>query len=139
MFHLQVYVLLMRLLISPPENWLVGVTPPIPPQPDLETALDLLEGNADRIPPLEALKELPDTVPLIRIKHFLTTSLQKQLNHRRTTQVLKGLLYAEHLQVYSLSFVYLLNIYKTESSERILELKNKKININIPLQFNGLQ
>uniref|UniRef100_A0A1B6EG03 Vacuolar sorting protein 39/Transforming growth factor beta receptor-associated domain-containing protein n=2 Tax=Clastoptera arizonana TaxID=38151 RepID=A0A1B6EG03_9HEMI len=95
----QVYVILMKLLINPPENWLVGITPPIPPQPDIETALDLLEGNADRIPPLDALKEIPNSVPVIRIKHFLTTSLQKQLNHRRTTQVLKGLLYAEHLQV----------------------------------------
>lgn len=89
----------MRLLISPPENWLVGVSPPAPPQPDLETALVLLEGNADRIPPLPALKELPDSVRLIRIKHFLTTALQNQLNNRRKTQVLKGLLYAEHLQV----------------------------------------
>lgn len=96
---LQVYVLLMRLLISPPENWLVGITPSAPLQPDLETALSLLEGNAERIPPLKALKELPDSVPLIRIKHFLTTALHKQLSERRNTQVLKGLTYAEHLQV----------------------------------------
>lgn len=102
----QVYVLLMRLLISPPENWLVGVSPPAPPQPDLDTALVLLEGNADRIPPLPALKELPDSVPLIRIKHFLTIALQNQLNNRRKTQVLKGLLYAEHLQVQELRMMY---------------------------------
>ncbi|XP_054260195.1 vam6/Vps39-like protein [Macrosteles quadrilineatus] len=102
----EVYVWLMRLLISPPDNWLVGVTPANTPQPDLETALSLLEGNADRIPPLKALKELPDSVPLIRIKHFLMASLQKQINERRKTQVLKGLLYAEHLQVQELRMQY---------------------------------
>uniref|UniRef100_A0A1B6MRH7 CNH domain-containing protein n=1 Tax=Graphocephala atropunctata TaxID=36148 RepID=A0A1B6MRH7_9HEMI len=102
----DVYVLLMRLLISPPDNWLVGITPSAPLQPDLETALSLLEGNAERIPPLKALKELPNSVPLIRIKHFLMTSLQKQLNQRRKTQVLKGLLYAEHLQVHETRMQY---------------------------------
>lgn len=89
----------MRLLITPPDSCLGGITPAAPPQPDLETALSLLEGNAERIPPLSALKELPNSVTLIRIKHFLLTSLQKQLSQRRKTQVLKGLLYAEHLQV----------------------------------------
>lgn len=107
---LQVYVLLMRLLISPPENWLVGITPSAPLQPDLETALSLLEGNAERIPPLKALKELPDSVPLIRIKHFLTTALHKQLSERRNTQVLKGLTYAEHLQVCSYKQIHCLSV-----------------------------
>lgn len=103
-------MLLMRLLISPPENWLVGITPSAPLQPDLETALSLLEGNAERIPPLKALKELPDSVPLIRIKHFLTTALHKQLSERRNTQVLKGLTYAEHLQVCSYIQIHCLSV-----------------------------
>ena len=42
---------------------------------------------------------LPDNVPLPRVKQFLQTSLQNKLNLRRTTQILKGLVYAEHLQV----------------------------------------
>lgn len=112
---LQVYVLLMRLLISPPENWLVGITPSAPLQPDLETALSLLEGNAERIPPLKALKELPDSVPLIRIKHFLTTALHKQLSERRNTQVLKGLTYAEHLQVCSYKQIHCLFVISCQS------------------------
>ncbi|XP_075223274.1 vacuolar protein sorting 39 [Lycorma delicatula] len=102
----QVYVLLIKLLISPPENWLGGVTAPTTAKPDLELALILLEDYADRLPPMKALKELPDTVELQRIQKFLTTSLQKQLNHRRRTQVLKGLLYAEHLQVQELRMHY---------------------------------
>lgn len=68
-------------------------------QPDLEMALQLLEKHASKINPLKALDVLPDTVPVGRIKHFLEISLQKQLNDRRRMQVLKSLLYAEHLQV----------------------------------------
>lgn len=68
-------------------------------QPDLEMALQLLEEHASKINPMKALKVLPDSVPIGRIKHFLEVGLQNNLNARRRTQVLKGLLYAEHLQV----------------------------------------
>lgn len=68
-------------------------------QPDLEMALELLEKHASKINPLKALEVLPDTVPIGRIKHFLEVSLQEKLNARRKIQVLRGLLYAEHLQV----------------------------------------
>ncbi|KAK7863279.1 hypothetical protein R5R35_005325 [Gryllus longicercus] len=95
----DVYVLLMRMLICPPENWLIGAPPPVTVQPDLETALSLLEQYASRIPPVKALGVLPDKVPLGRIQHFLETCVQRQLSERRRTQVLKGLVYAEHLQV----------------------------------------
>jgi len=62
-------------------------------------ALRLLEEHASKINPMKALEVLPDSVPIGRIKHFLEVSLQNNLNARRRTQVLKGLLYAEHLQV----------------------------------------
>ncbi|XP_034941831.1 vam6/Vps39-like protein [Chelonus insularis] len=68
-------------------------------QPDLETALELLEQYASKINPLKALEVLPDNVPIGRIRYFLEASLQNQLNERRKMQVLKGLLHAEHLQV----------------------------------------
>lgn len=69
------------------------------PQPDLETALELLEQYASKIVSIKVLDVLPDSVPIGRIRHFLEASLQNQLNERRRTQVLKGLLHAEHLQV----------------------------------------
>lgn len=68
-------------------------------QPDLETALELLEEYAFNINPIKALEVLPDSVPIGRIRHFLEASLQNQLNERRRTQVLKSLLHAEHLQI----------------------------------------
>ena len=48
---------------------------------------------------MQALEVLPDMVPLARIQKFLHTGLQHMLAERRKSQMLKGLLYAEHLQV----------------------------------------
>ncbi|KZC13482.1 PREDICTED: vam6/Vps39-like protein [Dufourea novaeangliae] len=93
----EVYMILIQQLLKPD----TGCNPEIQrtAQPDLEMALKLLEKHAAKINPLKALEVLPDTVPIGRIKHFLEVSLQEKLNTRRRIQVLKGLLYAEHLQV----------------------------------------
>jgi hypothetical protein len=100
----EVYVLLMKMLINPPDSsWLVIGAPSsivsCPPTSDLETALSVLEEHANKIHPMKALSVLPDKVPLGRIRQFLEVSLQNKLNERRRSQVLKGLIYAEHLQV----------------------------------------
>ncbi|KAK3931419.1 Vam6/Vps39-like protein [Frankliniella fusca] len=97
----EVYVLLIKMLISPPDSWLRGVpVSPATSKPDLETALSLLEENASKIRPIQALEVLPDTVPICRIRHFLETSLERQLNEIRRVLVLKSLTYAENLQVH---------------------------------------
>jgi hypothetical protein len=106
----EVYVLLMKMLITPPDSsWLVMGAPSstvsCPPTSDLETALSLLEKYASKIHPTKALSVLPDKVSLGRIRQFLEVSLQNKVNERRRAQVLKGLIYAEHLQVLH----YLLN------------------------------
>lgn len=90
---------MLQLLINPPENWLVGVTPPVPPKPDIEMALTLLEGNATKIPPAKVLQILPEDVPVHKINHYLNISLGQHLMDKRSKQILRGLLYAEHLQV----------------------------------------
>lgn len=99
----EVYVLLIQQLLKPDNEGVLmaGCNPEFQrtAQPDLEMALQLLEEHASKINPMKALKVLPDSVPIGRIKHFLEVSLQNNLNARRRTQVLKGLLYAEHLQV----------------------------------------
>lgn len=53
---------------------------------------------------------LPDSVPLSRLRHFLESALDSQLTLKRRTQVLKGLLYAENLQVRSCDLVYLATV-----------------------------
>lgn len=95
----SVYVSLLRLLIDPPESWLGSLTPAVMPKPDVEKAFFLLENYSDRIPLGKALQVLPDTVLLSRINRYLISSLGQLVNHRRKTQVLRGLLFAEYLQV----------------------------------------
>nr|XP_018917958.1 PREDICTED: vam6/Vps39-like protein [Bemisia tabaci] len=102
----QVYFLLIKLLINPPDIYFGGSSHTTPPQPDLETALTILESNAGKIDALKVLSILPDDIQMTKIKHFLTLSLSKQLDERRRAQVLKGLVYAEHLQVHELRMFY---------------------------------
>ncbi|XP_049875030.1 vam6/Vps39-like protein [Pectinophora gossypiella] len=103
----DVYVILMRILMNPDQSSLPGPLANVPRHPktailDLETALSILERYADKISPMKALTVLPDSVPLGRLKHFLESALDSQLTLKRRTQILKGLLYAEHLQVQEL-------------------------------------
>ncbi|CAH0400093.1 unnamed protein product [Chilo suppressalis] len=108
----DVYVILMRTLMNPDKsNALSGPLADVPRHPktavpDLETALSILEKHADKISPLKALSVLPDSVPLSRLKHFLESALENQLTLKRRTQVLKGLLYAEHMQVQELKQIH---------------------------------
>ncbi|CAG9762236.1 unnamed protein product [Ceutorhynchus assimilis] len=97
----NVYVSLISLVLLPDSYPLTlpGVTlSPKTAQPDLELALRLLEDNASKINPVEMLAALPDELPVSRIHKFLSVALQKVLQERRKMQLLKGLLYAEHLQ-----------------------------------------
>lgn len=104
----DVYVILMSILINP-ENDTALSGPlskaprhPSTATPDLETALSILEKHADKISAMKALTVLPDHVSLSRLKNFLQVALDEQLRLKRKTQVLKGLLYAENLQVQEL-------------------------------------
>ncbi|CAG9100793.1 hypothetical protein JYU34_013536 [Plutella xylostella] len=101
----DVFVTLMRALLTPDRvSALTGPLASAPRhprslEPDVETALEILEKHADHISPLKALAVLPDSVPLLRLTRFLQAALDSQLALKRRTQLLKGLLYAEHLQV----------------------------------------
>ncbi|KAF2900283.1 hypothetical protein ILUMI_05905 [Ignelater luminosus] len=97
----EVYVSLIKLILDPNSSaasFPTSCLSPITAQPDLETALQLLEQFASRINPLSALAIIPDNVHVSRIHQFLQTALHKSVQNRRCAQLLKGLLYAEHLQ-----------------------------------------
>ncbi|XP_060804157.1 vam6/Vps39-like protein [Amyelois transitella] len=103
----DVYVILMKILVNPEHSALSGplakvARHPDTASPDLETALDILEKHGDNISVLKALSVLPDNVLLARLKTFLECALDGQLALKRRTQMLKGLLYAEHVQVQEL-------------------------------------
>lgn len=75
------------------------MTPPTTPQPDIEMALTILEGYAAKIPPEKVLQILPKDIPVYKIQHYLTVSLNEHLSVKRRSQISRGLHYAEHLQV----------------------------------------
>nr|CAG4643717.1 EOG090X0131 [Lepidurus arcticus] len=98
----EVYLFLLRLLLNPQScPPLPGLAPPSRPprQPDLESALKLLQDHASCIDVVQALTVLPSQVPLAQISDFLTQSLVARAACRRQQQLLRGLRYAEHLQV----------------------------------------
>lgn len=100
------YVHLLQLLLNPPDSTLLGAIPSSPTKPDIDMALALLEGNATRIPPEKALKILPKDIPIHKIRHFLVMSLNEHLNKKRRSQISRGLVYAEFLQVRKVYYLY---------------------------------
>lgn len=106
---LQVYVEVLKLLLSPPDS-IPGVSVPMHSAVDknerpvdVETALTLLEAHPSRVHVLEALTHIPDNVPLSRLRHFLAAGLRDIVRRRRNCQLLRGLLFAQRLQVIILS------------------------------------
>lgn len=97
----NVFVILINTLLIPP------ITPPysnvpLHPsclQPNIDAVLELLERHATKLNPHAVLQILPDHIPLIRLRSFLETALHHSLERRRNNQILKGLLYAENLQI----------------------------------------
>lgn len=97
----EVYIILIKLLLDPNciTLSLSGVTlSPKTAQPDLETALTLIEEYAERLDPLRVIDILPKDVAMSRITKFLQVSLHNAIRKRRTVQLLKGLMKSEHLR-----------------------------------------
>lgn len=65
-----------------------------------EQVFAILDQHGAKINAQKVIEILPDDVPLARLSTFLETALRHQLEQRRKTQILKGLLYADHLQIH---------------------------------------
>ncbi|KAG1658440.1 Vam6/Vps39-like protein [Nymphon striatum] len=65
----------------------------------LNSVLSILGEHAKDIDPLKVLSLLPDSTPLHYLRTFLQSSLLIKMTEKRESQILKSLLYAEHLQV----------------------------------------
>uniref|UniRef100_A0A0K8T2X7 CNH domain-containing protein n=1 Tax=Lygus hesperus TaxID=30085 RepID=A0A0K8T2X7_LYGHE len=98
----KVYIKMLRLLLHPPDSLpnvsVPLVTPANAPDP-LTMSLDLLEAHPDRIPVLDALDLIPNNIPLVRLKSFLMAGVKEAIKQRRDSQLLKGLLNAQRLQL----------------------------------------
>lgn len=96
-----VYMILVKLLLNPPKQSPYNDVPLHArcSQPDIETAIDVIEKHADKVDAEEIIKLMPSTIPLYRLKNFLEASMHFCLEKKRRVQALKGLYYAVNLQL----------------------------------------
>nr|CAG4638944.1 EOG090X0131 [Daphnia magna]SVE82916.1 EOG090X0131 [Daphnia magna] len=107
----EVYFYLLKLLLRPDDAVKIpGLAypneEPQQRQPDVERALETLDRYPSRIDPIKTLQILPASIPLLKLKRFLQRSLESFASQRRELQLLRGLLYAEHLQVHEQRIEY---------------------------------
>lgn len=67
-------------------------------QPDVDFVLSLLERHATRFNVEAVIRILPGTVPLHRLRIFLTRALQHQVVRHHETQVLRGMQKTENIR-----------------------------------------
>nr|CAG4642300.1 EOG090X0131 [Evadne anonyx] len=104
----QVYYYLLKLLLQPSEaSTIPGLAyPPSERKSDVKTALEILDRFPARIDPIQTLQILPQGTPLCQLQRFLQRSMESCASDRRELQLLRGLLYAEHLQVHEQRIEY---------------------------------
>uniref|UniRef100_A0A8C5CSU6 CNH domain-containing protein n=1 Tax=Gadus morhua TaxID=8049 RepID=A0A8C5CSU6_GADMO len=99
--HLQVYLSLLRMYLSPPDVHCLG---PIKmelaePQANLQAALQVLELHHSKLNTTKAIHLLPANTQIREIRVFLESVLEERAQRKRFDQVLKSLLQAEFLRV----------------------------------------
>lgn len=97
----QIYYLLFKTYVKPPEPSVLGVLLSNPPKTErkLEEALRILRKYSHCIDYAKAMELVPYTVPLADISDFVGTALQALTSKRRQVELMKNLHYAEYLQV----------------------------------------
>ena len=137
----QVYYYLLKLLLQPDEALKIpGLAYPLlERKSDLRTALDVLDRFPSRIDPIQVIEQLniceridanesiqpfpqwygqtllllPPSTPLCQLQRFLQRSMESYASDKRELQLLRGLLYAEHLQVFN-------SIYKFQPQRTLI-------------------
>jgi tetratricopeptide (TPR) repeat protein len=97
----DVYLYLLKMFLSTPDPKALGVIANYSGATEAQTgaALALLEEHANQIDTARALELLPPTTRVRDIVVFLENVLEDRATMKRSAQVLRSLLYAEHLQV----------------------------------------
>lgn len=65
-----------------------------------EQVFAILDHHGAKISAQKVIEIMPDDISLARLSTFLETALHHQLEQRRKTQILKGLLHADHLLIH---------------------------------------
>lgn len=90
----DVYVSLLRMYLAPPE-----ISGKENMKPNIAEALDVLQEHHLKINTAKALELLPPSIQVREVYAFLLNVLEDKERKRKNSQVLKSLLFAEHLQV----------------------------------------
>jgi len=96
-----VYLHLLKMYLFPPDPKSLGLAASlsISREPQHTAALILLETHANQINTSKAMELLPHTTKVSDILTFLENVLEDTAARKRSSQVLRSLLYSEHLQV----------------------------------------
>ncbi|XP_064621475.1 vam6/Vps39-like protein [Lineus longissimus] len=98
----EVYLSLLKMYLSPPDlRTSLGINPPHGSQlkSNIEAALNLLKDPVSKMDTAKAIEMLPSNILVRDILAFLEDVLEERAVVKRDCQILKSLLYAEHLQV----------------------------------------
>ena len=96
----DVYTCLLHMYLSPPEASILGAKmTDLQLKPNVEAALSVLEEHYDKINPVKAIELLPTTIEIQELVPFLANILEEKSCKKKTNQVLRSLLFAEHLQI----------------------------------------
>jgi hypothetical protein len=97
----EVYLCLFKMYLSPPNMEEFGIRVPEGSQPEasVDDALRVLMAHHSLIDTAKVMDMLPPDTPLKGLQKFLTTIIKERTLLRRRTQLLKGLVFSEHLQV----------------------------------------
>ncbi|XP_027043416.1 vam6/Vps39-like protein [Pocillopora damicornis] len=90
----DVYVSLLRMYLAPPE-----ISRKENMKPNIDVALNVLQEHHLKISTAKALELLPPSIQVREVYAFLLNVLEDKERKRKNSQVLKSLLFAEHLQV----------------------------------------
>lgn len=90
----DVYVSLLRMYLAPPE-----ISGKENMKPNIAVALNVLQEHHLKISTAKALELLPPSIQVREVYAFLLNVLEDKERKRKNSQVLKSLLFAEHLQV----------------------------------------
>ncbi|KAI6652243.1 hypothetical protein LOD99_7260 [Oopsacas minuta] len=97
----DIYLLLMKMYLITPDLEKLGIESPRRDklESNMKSALALLSKYHEVIDTSQVLNLLPPDTPLRDLQVFLTSVLEKKSKERRTNQVTKSLIFAQHVQV----------------------------------------
>ena len=97
----DVYLQLMKMYLITPDLEKLGIESPRHDklESNMKSALQLLSKYHEVIDTSQVLNLLPPDTPLRDLQVFLSSVLEKKSKERRTNQVLKSLVFAQHVQV----------------------------------------